>query len=190
MGFYGTSNESVIKIGRKPRKKTSLSYFVPKRFPESRYPLTKTIVLVMFFCAFLIAILKIGAPGRIGCCLFHPENTIRFFCGFQEIRGARRSVSRVLSVLRRDRDDHSSGTCLATRLTRPTRTEGGRTFGSQAAYRPYSVLLPMGFALPPPLPEARCALTAPFHPYLQPANRPGRRSVFCGTFPEVTLAGR
>src|SRR4051812_36307016 len=31
--------------------------------------------------------------------------------------------------------------------------------------RPYSVLLPVGFALPPALPPARCALTAPFHPY-------------------------
>ena len=31
--------------------------------------------------------------------------------------------------------------------------------------RPYSVLLPVGFAVPPALPPARCALTAPFHPY-------------------------
>ena len=30
---------------------------------------------------------------------------------------------------------------------------------------PYLILLPVGFALPPPLPAARCALTAPFHPY-------------------------
>ena len=52
--------------------------------------------------------------------------------------------------------------------------------------RPYSVLLPVGFALPPLLPGARCALTAPF--------RPGRIEmrwfVFCGTFPWVTPAGR
>jgi len=34
-----------------------------------------------------------------------------------------------------------------------------------ASRRPYSVLLPVGFALPPALPPARCALTAPFHPY-------------------------
>ena len=33
-------------------------------------------------------------------------------------------------------------------------------------YRPYLVLLPVGFTLPPPLPATRCALTAPFHPYL------------------------
>jgi len=31
--------------------------------------------------------------------------------------------------------------------------------------RPYSVLLPVGFAVPLLLPRARCALTAPFHPY-------------------------
>ncbi len=30
--------------------------------------------------------------------------------------------------------------------------------------RPYSVLLPVGFTVPSPLPETRCALTAPFHP--------------------------
>jgi hypothetical protein len=31
--------------------------------------------------------------------------------------------------------------------------------------RPYSVLLPVGFAVPSTLPPTRCALTAPFHPY-------------------------
>ena len=40
------------------------------------------------------------------------------------------------------------------------------------------VLLQAGFTLPRLLPAARCALTAPFHPY-----RPcGRRYLFCGTF--------
>jgi hypothetical protein len=33
---------------------------------------------------------------------------------------------------------------------------------------PYLVLLQAGFTLPLPLPEARCALTAPFHPYRSP----------------------
>ena len=37
---------------------------------------------------------------------------------------ARRPVSRVLSVRRTERDDHSSGTRLAARLSRPTRTTG------------------------------------------------------------------
>ena len=34
-----------------------------------------------------------------------------------------------------------------------------------ASRRSYSVLLPAGLAMPPTLPPARCALTAPFHPY-------------------------
>jgi len=33
-------------------------------------------------------------------------------------------------------------------------------------HRPYLVLLPVGFTLPAMLPSPRCALTAPFHPYL------------------------
>jgi len=52
--------------------------------------------------------------------------------------------------------------------------------------RPYSVLLPVGFAVPRLLPAARCALTAPFHPY--PRKR--GRFAFCGTFPGVAPAGR
>src|SRR5256885_10189435 len=39
--------------------------------------------------------------------------------------------------------------------------------------RPYSVLLPVGFAVPPALPHARCALTAPFHPCLCGLPRSG-----------------
>ena len=56
--------------------------------------------------------------------------------------------------------------------------------------RPYSVLLPVGFAVPVPLPGARCALTAPFHPYRDRTHTRSRRSVFCGTFPGVAPAGR
>jgi hypothetical protein len=47
--------------------------------------------------------------------------------------------------------------------------------GAEAPCHPYSVLLLVGFALPPPLPEARCALAAPFHPY--PAEPGGIISV-------------
>ena len=36
------------------------------------------------------------------------------------------------------------------------------------AGRPYAVLLPVGFTMPRPSPAARCALTAPFHPYRRP----------------------
>ena len=51
---------------------------------------------------------------------------------------------------------------------------------------PYSALLRMGFTVPPPFPEGRCALTAPFHPY--PRAYRGR-STLCGTFPRVATAG-
>jgi hypothetical protein len=51
---------------------------------------------------------------------------------------------------------------------------------------PYLVLLRVGFALPSGLPRTRCALTAPFHPYLCSAGLgpKRRRFVFCGTFRE------
>jgi hypothetical protein len=66
--------------------------------------------------------------------------------------------------------------------------------------RSYSVLLPVGFAVPPPLPEARCALTAPFHPYrgCYATRRGGLFSVALslrsnpasrGLFPRRTLSG-
>ncbi len=86
---------------------------------------------------------------------------------------------------------------MAIHLGRPlpdaSRDLPGRRRGNPpglAAYRPYSVLLPVGFAVPPPSPAARCALTAPFHP-CRPAGGPaGRRFAFCGTFPGVAPAGR
>jgi len=58
----------------------------------------------------------------------------------------------------------------------------------------YMVLLPVGFVLPPPSPVARCALTAPFHPYpgfrRTQAVRSRWRYVFCDTFPGIAPAGR
>src|SRR5690348_3356654 len=45
---------------------------------------------------------------------------------------------------------------------------------------PYLALLRVGFALPSPLLPRRCALTAPFHPYLK-AEASGRY-LLCGTF--------
>ena len=54
--------------------------------------------------------------------------------------------------------------------------------------RPYLVLLPVGFTVPPPLPAPRCALTAPFHPHPQ-ARGPGGQTALCGTFPGVAPAG-
>ena len=57
-----------------------------------------------------------------------------------------------------------------------------------ATGHPYLVLLPVGFTVPRPLPSARCALTAPFHPY--PSAEADGRFAFCGTFPRVAPAGR
>jgi len=50
----------------------------------------------------------------------------------------------------------------------------------RAPRRPYSVLLPVGFAVPSALPQARCALTAPFHPYrcLTPRGGDGSGGLF------------
>ncbi len=47
----------------------------------------------------------------------------------------------------------------------------------------------MGFALPPALPSARCALTAALHPYRGERYAP-RRYVLCGTFPRLAPAER
>jgi len=58
-------------------------------------------------------------------------------------------------------DSHSSRTHVAMRLLQPTREQCGHTL-----LFPYLALLRVGFALPRVLPPARCALTAPFHPYL------------------------
>src|ERR1700721_3506571 len=46
-----------------------------------------------------------------------------------------------------------------------TRSRSASRLHAKPSRRPYSVLLPVGFAVPPALPPARCALTAPFHPY-------------------------
>ena len=94
------------------------------------------------------------------------------------------------SVRTEARDDHSSGTHLAARLARPTRTAERECSRALRRRRPYSVLLPVGFALPPLLPGARCALAAPFRPCPRAASRRLRgRCVFCGTFPGVAPAG-
>ncbi len=68
-------------------------------------------------------------------------------------------------------DNHSSGMPVTGHLARPTRTASGEAArvyilaDTTALCGPYSVLLLVGFAVPFPLPEMRCALTAPFHPY-------------------------
>src|ERR1044071_10459162 len=79
--------------------------------------------------------------------------------------------------LRLERDGHSSATPVARRLKQPTRTAPGQGLRLSPRCRPYSVLLPVGFAVPLPLPEARCALTAPFHPCVSLAGGRGLFSV-------------
>jgi len=93
------------------------------------------------------------------------------------------------------RDGHSSGTTFAHCLEQPTRTasltslpRAAIAFANGARCRPYSVLLPVWFAMPVPLPEPRCALTAPFHPCCPPF-RAGKRFVLCGTVTGVAPAG-
>ena len=63
-------------------------------------------------------------------------------------------------------DDHSSSHVIADGIERPTR----RLRTGRPTTPPYLALLRAGFCLPPMLPRARCALTAPFHPY--PSTRP------------------
>src|SRR5262245_58983 len=62
--------------------------------------------------------------------------------------------------------------------------------GRAVPMSPYLVLLRAGFCLPPVLPRARCALTAPFHPYCRAPRGARRRYVFCATFLQVALTGR
>jgi hypothetical protein len=102
-------------------------------------------------------------------------------------------------LARTKRDGHSSGTTLARCLKQPTRTASltslPRTLSLIANHprcRPYSVLLPVGFAMPVPLPDPRCALTAPFHPYC--CSLSGREAVrslwhFPWGYPRRKLSG-
>ncbi len=80
---------------------------------------------------------------------------------------------------------HSSRTRVTARLKRPTRGRARAARCGRGRESPYLVLLRVGFTLPLVLPPARCALTAPFHPYL-PSQRWDRRYVFCGTFRGLT----
>ena len=82
---------------------------------------------------------------------------------------------------------------MAIPLGRPlpdaSRDLPGRQRGNALLRHPYLVLLPVGLAVPSPLPETRCALTAPFH--LDPrGTRPDGQFVFCGAIPGVASAGR
>ena len=63
-------------------------------------------------------------------------------------------------------NNHLSGMSVAAHLKQPTRTQRGPRMMPKHRGS-YLALLRVGFALPLLLPAARCALTAPFHPYRQ-----------------------
>ena len=73
--------------------------------------------------------------------------------------------------------NHSSGTAVTGGLVRPTR----KRRGPRHCFPIWSCSkwgLPSHRVLPP----ARCALTAPFHPYRSESFKPDRRYIFCCTF--------
>ena len=78
-------------------------------------------------------------------------------------------------------DSHPSRTPVTRCLEQPTREPMRAACGLEKPMFPYLALLQVGFAVPLPLPAARCALTAPFHPCRHP-NGGAWRFVFCGTF--------
>jgi len=101
------------------------------------------------------------------------------------------TVSRILSPAAAltgfsEANDHSSSSAITGGIKRPTRRLCGRAVRC-GFHRgpPYLVLLRAGFCLPRVLPRARCALTAPFHPY--PPSRSVRRvSRYGGQAPVAT----
>ncbi len=89
-------------------------------------------------------------------------------------------------------DDHSSSLAITGEIKQPTRKRrtGRPSRPSRAVRRehgrvpPYLVLLRAGFCLPPTLRPARCALTAPFHPYSRRAGSPLKCPASRGTWPD------
>ena len=106
--------------------------------------------------------------------------------------GARRPVSRVLSVGVRPRDGHSSGTPVTGRLARPTRAAGPETDPVRSCDRPAPPLLglaPGGVCHAAPV--AGCAVRSyrTLSPLLAGLATLSERSALCGTFPGVAPAG-
>ena len=78
-------------------------------------------------------------------------------------KGFGRAVSRILSTLLRA----ERIICLSSRYPESSRVGG---IGAGRSGIPYLALHPMGFSVPRRLRFARCALTAPFHPYHIPCE--------------------
>ena len=101
-------------------------------------------------------------------------------------------VSRVLSLGVRG-DGHFSRTPIARRLQQPTRESMANRTGSRSPKRaaPCLVLLRVGFTKPAESPRLRCALTAPFHPYLIRRGRRAPATAIGGVFSvALSLASR
>jgi hypothetical protein len=106
--------------------------------------------------------------------------TLRFGLLFCCVRTRRVSISgaghKPNSVALHGRDgNHSSCPRITPEIQRSTQKRRTGRPSSHSGTLFYLTLLRVGFALPPLLPTARCALTAPFHPY--PALRGGVFSV-------------
>ena len=107
----------------------------------------------------------------------------------QRGKGKSRPISRVLS-----RATIHLGQMSPFASSNLPESRTGRARPSFDSLDSYLVLLRVGFSLPRLLPVVRCALTAPFHPYLTwfsvcetyLANRACRRYIFCGTFRRLT----
>ncbi len=78
-------------------------------------------------------------------------------------RNARGSVSRVLSSPRGWATIPLRRRLRAASSNQPGQRVETHPGTARVPCRPYSVLLPVGFTMPLPLPVARCALAAPFH---------------------------
>ena len=90
---------------------------------------------------------------------------------------------------RPERGSHSSGTTLARRLMQPTRMTGPETGWSACARRVIPIRFCSRWGLPcRPCHQRRGGLLP--HPFTLTRSRGNRRFTFCGTFPEVALAGR
>ena len=100
---------------------------------------------------------------RILCALIPAQILTKCVYGLKKKKEAE-SVDKPGSVL----DSHSSRHAVTGALKQPTRIQCGQHYMDS-----YLVLLQVGFAMPVPLPDVRCALTAPFHPYLIPSRAIG-----------------
>jgi hypothetical protein len=107
-------------------------------------------------------------------------------------KNARRSISRVLSTSLRMLNGHSSGTRVATRLTRPTRATGRKhpRVTAKAARRPPLFGLAPGGVYPANAVAGAAVRSCRTVSPLPAGPKAGGRSVLCGTFPGVAPAGR